>query len=114
EVVPRLGVEDAMAGEDDGTFSVHDLGGSRLELSAVAFEVRAEAGQALDDLRVRGMLGPRLLLERVLGDVDMDGTGAPGPGDMERLGDDPRQLVGITDEVVVLRHRQGDAVDVDL
>ena len=30
------------------------------------------------------------------------------------LGENPRQLVGVADEVVVLRHRQRDAVDVDL
>ena len=42
------------------------------------------------------------------------GPGRPVPGDVEGLGDDPRQLVGVTDEVVVLRHRQRDAVDVDL
>ena len=44
----------------------------------------------------------------------MDRAGATGPRDVERLGDDPRQVVGIADEVVVLGHRQGDAVDVDL
>ncbi len=33
---------------------------------------------------------------------------------MERLGQDARQVVRVADEVVVLRHRQGDAVDVDL
>ena len=61
-----------------------------------------------------GCVGARLLLEGVLGDVDMDRTRATAPGDVERLGDDPRQVVGIADEVVVLGHRQGDAVDVDL
>ena len=44
----------------------------------------------------------------------MDGSRSPGPGDVERLGDDPRQVVRVADEVVVLGHRQGDAVDVDL
>ena len=42
------------------------------------------------------------------------GPGPAGPGDVERLGDDPRQVVGVADQVVVLGHRQGDAVDVDL
>ena len=60
------------------------------------------------------MLGRRLLLEGVLGDVDVDRAGPAGPGDVERLGDDPRQVVGVADQVVVLGHRQGDAVDVDL
>ena len=42
------------------------------------------------------------------------GPGPAGPGDVERLGDDARQVVGVADEVVVLGHRQRDAVDVDL
>ena len=42
------------------------------------------------------------------------GPGPAGPGDVERLGQDARQVVRVADEVVVLRHRQGDAVDVDL
>ena len=42
------------------------------------------------------------------------GPGPPGPGDVERLGDDARQVVGVADQVVVLGHRQRDAVDVDL
>ena len=42
------------------------------------------------------------------------GPGPTAPGDMECLGDDARQVVGVADQVVVLRHRQRDAVDVDL
>ena len=71
-------------------------------------------GRPGDDLLLGRVLGARLLLERVLGDVDVDRTRAPGPGDVERLGDDARQLVGVAHQVVVLGHRQGDAVDVDL
>ena len=42
------------------------------------------------------------------------GPGPAGPRDVERLGDDARQVVGVADQVVVLGHRQRDAVDVDL
>ena len=42
------------------------------------------------------------------------GPGPAGAGDVEGLGDDARQLVGVADQVVVLGHRQRDAVDVDL
>ena len=42
------------------------------------------------------------------------GPGPAGAGDVERLGDDARQVVGVADQVVVLGHRQRDAVDVDL
>ena len=72
QVVPRLGVEDAVAGQDDRALGRGDLGGGRLELAGVAVHVRAEAGQAGDDLVLGRMLRPRLLLEGVLGDVDVD------------------------------------------
>ena len=97
-----------------GRFAFGDLRGGELELAGVAVHVRAEAGQPGDDLVLGRVLGPRLLLEGVLGDVDVDGAGPPGPGDVERLGDDARQVVGVADQVVVLGHRQRDAVDVDL
>ena len=42
------------------------------------------------------------------------GPGPAAPGDVERLGDHARQLIRVADQVVVLRHRQRDAVDVDL
>ena len=54
-----------------------------------------------------GCCGARLLLERVLGDVDVDRAGPAGPGDVERLGDDARQVVGVADQVVVLRSSAG-------
>ncbi len=80
----------------------------------MAVHVRPEARQPGDDLGLGRVGGPRLLLERVLGDVDVDRTRPAAPGDVERLGDDPRQVVRVADEVVVLGHRQRDAVDVDL
>ncbi len=114
ELVPGLGVEDAVAGEDDRPLRLRELGGGELQLAAVRVEVRTEAGQPGDDLVVGRVRRGRLLLEGVLRDVDVDGTGPSGPGDVERLGEDAGQVVRVTDEVVVLRHRQGDAVDVDL
>ena len=42
------------------------------------------------------------------------GTRPAATRDVERLGDDAWQVVGVADEVVVLGHRQRDAVDVDL
>ncbi len=44
----------------------------------------------------------------------MDGARAAGAGDVEGLGDDARDVVGLAHQVVVLRHRQRDAGDVDL
>ena len=97
-----------------GRFAAAISAAAVLSCFGMAVQVRAEAGQAGDDLLLGGVLGPRLLLERVLRDVDVDGAGSPGPGDVERLGDDARDVVGVAHEVVVLGHRQGDAVDVDL
>ena len=57
EVVPGLGVEDAVAGEDHRPLRVRDLGGGELELAAVGVDVRAEAGQAGDDLLVGRVAG---------------------------------------------------------
>ena len=87
---------------------------AELELLGVAVHGRAEAGQAGDDVVEGGVLGARLLLQGVLGDVDVDGPGAAGAGEVERLGDDVRDVVGVPDQVVVLGHRQRDAGDVDL
>ena len=74
----------------------------------------AEAGQAGGDRLRAGVGGARLLLQRVLGDVDVDRPGPARTGQVERLGQDARQLVRVTDEVVVLGHGQRDARDVDL
>ncbi len=114
QLVPRLRVEDAVAGEDHRPLGLGDLGRGQLQLPRVAVHVRAEARQPGDDLVLGRVLGARLLLEGVLGDVDVDRAGTAGPGDVEGLGDDARQLVRVAHQVVVLRHRQGDAVDVDL
>ena len=107
-------MQDAVAGQDDRALGRGDLGGRELELAGMAVHVRAEPGQAGDDLLLGGVLGPRLLLEGVLGDVDVDRTRTARAGDVERLGERAGQLVGVADEVVVLGHRQRDAVDVDL
>ena len=49
------GVEDAVAGEDHRALGRRDLGRGELELLVVAVHRRAEAGQAGDDLVVRGV-----------------------------------------------------------
>ena len=114
EVVPGLRVEHAVTGQDDRPPGPGDLGGGRLELARVSVHVRTEAGQPGDDILRARMGGAGLLLERVLGDVDVDRARPAGARDVERLGHDARQVVRVADQVVVLGHRQGDAVDVDL
>ncbi len=76
--------------------------------------VGRKPGRPAIDVVEGGVLGARLLLEGVLGDVDVDRPGAAGAGEVERLGDDVRDVVGVPDQVVVLGHRQRDAGDVDL
>ena len=114
ELVHAVGDQHAVAGEDQRPLGRGDLAGGDLELLGVAVDGGAEAGQAGDDVVEGGVLGARLLLQGVLGDVDVDGTGAAGAGEVERLGDDVRDVVGVPDQVVVLGHRQRDAGDVDL
>src|SRR5262249_61592202 len=46
-------------------------------------------------------------------DVDQYWTGAAARGEKERFAKDVRQLVGVRDEIVVLRDRHRDAGDVD-
>ena len=114
KLLGRVGDEDAVAGQDDRPPGLRDLLGDQLELARVAAQVRAEAGQAGGDLLVGGVRRVGLLLEGVLRDVDVDGAGPPGPGDVEGLGEDAGEVVRVAHEVVVLGHRQGDAGDVDL
>ena len=72
ELVPGLGVEDAVTGEDHRPLRLRDLRRRELQLAAVGVEVRPEAGQAGDDLVVGRVGRGRLLLEGVLRDVDVD------------------------------------------
>ena len=52
------------------------------------------------------------VLRDVLGNVDEDGAGPAGGRDIVRLLDDPGDVVGILDEVVVFHHGHRDAEDV--
>ena len=114
QLVPRLGDEDAVTGQDHRPARLLDLLRRQLELPGVALDGGPEAGQTGDDLLGGGVRGGRLLLQGVLGDVDVDGPGPAAARDVERLRDDPRQVVSVADQVVVLGHRQRDAGDVDL
>ena len=71
---------------------------------------RAVAGQ----VQLARPLERRRRLERRLGDVDQHRAGAAGRGDVERLGDPARDLVGVGDQEVVLGDRHRDAADVGL
>ena len=110
QVIGGVGDEDAVPGQDDRSPGRRDLAGGDGDLAGVTVEARLEAGQ----VERLGMAGLRLARQGVLGEVDVDRTRASGAGDMERLGDDARDVVGLAHQVVVLRHGQRDAADVDL
>ena len=93
ELLGRVGDEDPVAGQDDRPPRLGDLLGDQLELAGMAAQVRAEAGQAGGDLLVGRVRRVGLLLEGVLRDVDVDGAGPPGPGDVEGLGEDAGEVV---------------------
>ena len=114
QLVPGLGDQHAVPGEDQRPLRLGDLLRSQLELLRMALHVGSEARQTGDHVLERGVLGTRLLLQGILGDVHVHGPGTPVLRDVEGLGDDPRDVVGVSHEVVVLGHRQRDAGDVDL
>ena len=106
----RAGLDDAVAGEDDGALGVADeLGGLReacvidAQHGVGAIGARLGGGKVEDG---RGLL-------RVLGDVDEHRAGAAGLGDLEGVADCGRNVFGAADEEVVLGHGQRDAGDVD-
>ena len=111
----RAGLDDAVAGEDDGLLRLLDEGYGLLDGGGVGRQPGAEhrvgaVGAGLRHVEVEdggGLLG-------VLGDVDEDGAGAAGAGDLKGFADGGGDVFGARDEEVVLGDGQGDAGDVDL
>ena len=100
-----------MAGEDDGLLGGGDEGDGLADGGGFGAEhgVRAVGGgRGGFEVEERGGL------LRVLGDVDEDGAGTAGGGDLEGLADGGGDVFGAGDEEVVLGDGQGDAGDVDL
>ena len=52
--------------------------------------------------------------QRIFGDVNVHRPRSPAARKMERLSNDVRNLIGAAHQIVVLRHRERDAGDVDL
>src|ERR1019366_2495936 len=93
-----VGGDDAAAGIDEGALGfLNELGGAA-DLAGVTF------GEDLVTGKVDGSDGlvVALRLENVLSDIDEDGAGASGGGDVEGLVDDLREIFEFLDEVVVL------------
>ncbi len=74
--------------------------------------VRAQVGLVAGQVKLLGPGEGGLGLQDVLGQIDQHRTRTAGGGDVERLGDGPRDVGGVGDEEVVLRDRQRDAADV--
>ena len=111
DLVARAGVDDAVAGEDDGLFGGGDEGDGFLD----GFGLGAQHGMGAvrrgrGGVEVEGRGG----LLRVLGDVDQDRAGAAGGGDLEGFADGGGDVFGARDQEVVLGDGQGDAGDIDL
>ncbi len=107
-----IGDLDTMPGENERPFAPGDEPGQLVGLGDVAAHRPQQSRQA--QLVPLGMWRGRFGLEHVLREVEEDRPRATGAGDLERLGDRQRHLVGVHDDGRVLRHRQRDADDIGL
>ena len=105
EFIVGVGVDDATASVDEGTVGFPDHLGGAADLAGVAFGIELIAGQV--DGIDRLVVGEGL--EDVLGDIDEDGAGAAGCGDIEGFVEDAREFRDVLDHEVVLGGRTGDA-----
>ena len=110
QLLAGLAEDHAVPGDDQRPLGgVDQLGGAGdLVLVSGAGGVIAADGDLLrpDELR--------LVDEHVLGDVDVHGTGAAGGGQVGRLGEGVREVLGVHHQVVVLDARHQDAGRVGL
>ncbi len=101
----RPGIDDAAAGVEQRTLRRRHQGDGRLDLVAVAVELRP-----VTPVRkfVRPCVGAGGELD-VLGDIDHHGAGPPARGHIERLVQHARQVGDVLDQVIVLGAGPGDA-----
>ena len=105
ELAQRLGgtrLEHAAADVEHRPLRLHDQPGRLADHSRVALGGRPVAGQRGGDLVVARPVPLHLLLQDVLGHVDQGRSGTTGGGDVERLADRHRELLGRHDQLVVL------------
>ena len=103
-----LGLDHAAADVEHRATRLADQAGGLPDLLGVRPGGRPVAGQPDLDRPAEGGLG----LQDVLGQVDEHRAGTAGRGDVERLGDRPRDVRRVGDQHVVLGDRQRDAADV--
>ena len=110
QLLGGAGADHAAADVQHRAPRLEDQPGGLADLLGVRAGHRAVAGQhQLGRPAERG-----LRLHRVLGHVDQHRAGTAGRGDVERLGDGPRDVGGVGDQEVVLGDRHRDAADVGL
>ena len=106
------GLEHATADVEHGPLGLSDQSGRFFDERRIALHHRVVPGQFHRN-RVRLVPGHRRAridrVDDVLRDVDEHRARAAGRGDVERLVDDPRDVLGAGDQEVVLGHRHRDA-----
>ncbi len=110
ELLRGAGADGAAADVEHRAARLQHQPGRLADLLGVRAGHRAVAGQ----VQLGRPLERRHRLQRRLRDVDEHRAGAAGAGDVERLGDPARDLVGVGDQEVVLGDRHRDAADVGL
>ena len=109
EFLGGAGGDDAAADVEDGTFGLFDEADDLIEFEVAGGDVFGVAAETGLDFVEGGPDGLGLLLLDVLGEVEDDGAGSSGFGDVEGFGDDAGDVVDVGDEVGMLHDRHGDA-----
>ena len=99
ELAVGAGGDDTAAAVDDGLAGALDGGEGHVDLDGVGRGGQVVAGEVHRGVEVG--VGDEGVLD-VLGDVDEDGAGAAGGGDVEGFLDDAGDVAGVLDQVVVL------------
>ena len=107
-------LEDAAADVEHRAGRLEDQPGSLADHPRVTLDRRPIARQRGGDVGVGRPVPLHLRLQHVLGHVDEHRAGPAGGGDVERLADRQRQLLGRHHQLVVLGRRAGDADGVAL
>ena len=107
-------LEDAATHVQHGTTRLEDQPRRFTDHPGVALDGRAVPRQRCGDVGVGWPVPLHLGLQDVLGDIDQHRSWTSGGGDVERLADRQRQLLGCHHELVVFRRRTSDADGVAL
>ena len=110
QLIGGAGADHAAADVEHGALGALDALDRRADLLSVA----AVGGAIRGQVDLIGIVEHHLLRQDIGGDVDEHRAGAAGCGDMERLAEGGRQLIGGLQQEGVLDHGHGDADDVGL